>query len=257
MWITQHITPDPLKTGKRIACLVPSITELLLHLQLGKQLIARTKFCIHPKDLVDKIPVVGGTKKINIQKLAALAPDLVIGNIEENVKEDIEMIADFAPVYLSDIKNIQDIKKFLFDLTTYIPELQISAFLDNLDHLEIPNLGQNNRVIYLIWKDPWMSVGGDTYIHHILEIAGFVNVCKDVNRYPVLGEEDLIKLNPKFIFLSSEPFPFNSKHVSFFKNLLPGSKTYLVDGEVFSWYGKKTLEIGPYLRTFMQREDFY
>lgn len=252
MWLDQHISLDPLKKGKKIACLVPSITELLLHLQLSEQVIARTKFCIHPADLIQKIPAVGGTKNINVQKLAALSPDIVIGNIEENVKADLEKIAEFTPVYVSDIKNLADIEILLCDLASYIPELQIQGFMDNLKDLDIPNIGQGKSVVYLIWMNPWMTVGGDTYIHHILECAGFINVFKETKRYPTINDETLIRHKPEYIFLSSEPFPFKNNHLTYFNKMLPESKTYLVDGEIFSWYGKKTLDIPQYLKSLFK-----
>jgi ABC-type Fe3+-hydroxamate transport system substrate-binding protein len=237
---------------KRIISLVPSQTELLCDLGLGGFLIGRTKFCIHPQSQVTNITQIGGTKKLNIALIKELKPDLIIGNKEENVKEQIQKLEDFCPLWVSDVGTIEDDLDMIAQIGHICAREQIAQelILKKKSVLEsIKNMFgfSEKKVLYLIWKNPIMSVGSDTYIHHVLEWIGLENCTSHLKRYPVLDEKQIQEMNPDYILLSSEPYPFKAKHLLEFTKLVPNSKVLLVDGEFFSWYGSRILHKTDYL----------
>lgn len=248
MWLAPTYNPDKTKRGKTIISLVPSLTELLFDLGLEKQIIGRTKFCIHPSPQIKQIQVVGGTKNVHIEKIRQLNPDIVIANKEENTREDIESIRAFTHVYLSDISDISDLVQCIQDLTDSIPEATGTAILTSLSNLNFSGLFPSLRVAYLIWYNPLMTIGLDTFIHYMLTKAGLINVFGERTRYPETSWDELQKLNPDLVLLSSEPFPFTSRHQEIFQEHLPGKKVLLADGEMFSWYGSRILSAPAYLR---------
>jgi ABC-type Fe3+-hydroxamate transport system substrate-binding protein len=226
---------------RRIISLVPSQTELLFDLGLENQIAGITKFCIHPKEKTRDIPKIGGTKKFDFDKIISLQPDLIIGNKEENYKEGIEALQKKFPVWVSDIKDVYD-ALFMIQSLGELNDKEEEAF-----HLAFKikkSLTEYHApywlsAAYLIWKDPYMSVGQDTFIHELMKIAGFHNVFSDQARYPVLSEENIREKAPEVILLSSEPYPFVEKHLQEFRQLCPDSLVVLVDGEMFSWYGSR------------------
>jgi ABC-type Fe3+-hydroxamate transport system substrate-binding protein len=241
-----------------IVSLVPSLTELLFHLGLEDQIVGRTKFCIHPSDKVTSIPKIGGTKNINIQKIIDLKPDLIIANKEENTKADIEILKQSCKVHVTEIANF---KQAIFaiddiglmtntaDKATSIIE-EIEELFSNLK----PTL-KKAKVCYLIWQKPYMSIGNDTYIHSMLEICGFENICKDHTRYPELTLEEIKSRQPDYIFLSSEPFPFKQQHIDELQVHFPECKILLVDGEYFSWYGNRMIDAAKYFQSLINELD--
>lgn len=241
---------------KRIVSLVPSQTELLFDLGLDEETVGITKFCVHPKEWFRGKTRVGGTKTINIDKITALQPDLIIANKEENVKEQIEALSEIAPVWVSDIHDLQgalDMIQTIGKLTDRYEKAEIITRLiqhrfDNLNHPAKKGL----NTLYLIWRRPWMSIGSDTFIHHIMHRAGLKNVCKNLARYPELTNEEIVKLNPELVLLSSEPYPFKEKHIAELQQLLPDAKIVLADGEMFSWYGSRLLHAPVYLEELLQ-----
>jgi ABC-type Fe3+-hydroxamate transport system substrate-binding protein len=237
---------QPLKSAKIIS-LVPSLTELLIDCGLANQIVGRTKFCTHPVEKVDKIPKVGGTKKFNFDTVFAQNPDIILGNKEENTKEDIESLAKQYPVYLSDISTIQDLIVFIEDFSTYIPEMNPANIVEDLKKTKELRIFNGQRVVYLIWQNPLMTVGSGTYINHILEASGFINIFSHTSRYPEITASEIEQFKPDYLFLSSEPYPFNLSHTESFNALFPGIRTVLVDGEMFSWYGSRTLLLPEYL----------
>jgi ABC-type Fe3+-hydroxamate transport system substrate-binding protein len=238
----------------RIVCTVPSITELLYDLGLESQIVGVTKFCVKPAHLLRQISPIGGTKTLNIVAIEALKPSLVIANKEENTKADIEAIAAFCKVYVTEIKTISDallMIEAIGQLThteTRAAALiaQINAQKQVLEQLRLQAM-RRPTVVYLIWQKPYMTIGGDTFIHAMLEMSGFNNLFSTSSRYPVLSVNDLIDADPDHIFLSSEPFPFKQKHLHDIQLLCPRSQLSLVDGEAFSWYGTRLIHSFPYL----------
>lgn len=236
---------------KRIISLVPSQTELLYDLGLDAEVIGITKFCVHPPAWRTTKTIIGGTKKFNFEAIDQLKPDLIIGNKEENYKEGIEALQQNYPVWMSDIVTLADamaMMKSVGEITGKPEQAKaiVNTVKSSLRNLPVPSL---KRVLYLIWRNPLMGVATNTFIHEMLTIAGFENCLKEHNRYPELSVADLAALNPDLVFLSSEPYPFSEKHVEEIQSLLPQAGIFLVDGEMFSWYGSRMRFFANYLAT--------
>jgi ABC-type Fe3+-hydroxamate transport system substrate-binding protein len=245
---------------KRIVSLVPSQTELLFDLGLHNEVVGITKFCIHPTEWFKTKTRVGGTKNVNIAKAAQLQPDLIIANKEENVKEDIEALEKIAPVWISDIKTLDDalmMIKSVGEITNTSDKATqiIDAIKNGFNALQTYKVSKNligfstlKSCCYLIWQNPYMTVGEDTFINNMLGYCGMRNVFASQKRYPVIDIEALQKAKPEIVLLSSEPFPFKQKHIDELQLILPTSKILLVDGEMFSWYGSRLLESSRYFK---------
>lgn len=227
----------------RIVSLVPSQTELLQYLGLQEETVGITKFCIHPDEWYRNKIRVGGTKTVDIQKINQLQPDLVIANLEENVREQVEAIARDFPVWVTDVNNLDDALQMIVTIgqltgkTTAAGDLA-AAIAKNFSK---PGTTSAIPVCYLIWKDPYMAAASGTFIDDMLERAGFRNVFAGRQRYPEISLAEIREAKPKIIFLSSEPYPFKDIHLAEFQELLPGTIPVLVDGEMFSWYGSRLL----------------
>jgi len=243
---------------QRIISLVPSLTELLFDLGLQDEVIGITKFCVHPEQWFRSKTRIGGTKQLNLPLIESLKPDLVIASKEENVKEQVEAVQQFCPVYCSDISNLQESYEvmehlgFLTERSDQANQL-INSIQDSFKGLSA--ILKPIRAAYLIWQEPYMTVGGDTFIDYMMQLAGFENVFASEQRYPVLTIEELMKRDVEAVLFSSEPFPFKQKHLDAFmqewlqqniRQQLPILK--IVDGELFSWYGSRTLYAADYFR---------
>jgi ABC-type Fe3+-hydroxamate transport system substrate-binding protein len=236
-------------TPQRIVSLVPSQTELLYY--LGLIPVGQTVFCIHPSDKFKSANKIGGTKNLNIDAIRALNPDLIIGNKEENNKDQINVLEQEFPVWMSDVNSLDDAYEMIYKVGL------ITGKLDKVEKLNGEILAQFNRlitpksakptVLYLIWDKPYFGVGNNTFIHDILSKAGLLNVLESSSRYPELDDESIFKMNPDYIFLSSEPFPFAEKHLDLIQSKFSASKVILVDGEAFSWYGNRLLDTPQYI----------
>ncbi len=240
---------------RRIISVVPSITELLYDLDLAEEIAGITKFCVFPEVIFRSKPRIGGTKKLNIEKIKKLGPDLIIANKEENQKEDIEQLSAIFPTYVTDIRIMDDaIEKIksIGELTNREAKAQLLVNGINAGFSELSTFSTKPKVAYMIWKDPIMVAGGDTYISDMLEKAGFENVFADQNRYPVITPEALKEAEAEYILLSSEPFPFKFKDITYFESLTSGSMATLVDGTMFSWYGSRLLKVPTYLLNLRQ-----
>jgi ABC-type Fe3+-hydroxamate transport system substrate-binding protein len=243
---------------KRIISLVPSQTELLFDLGLDAEVVGLTKFCIHPIDKFARCVKVGGTKKLNIELIKELQPDLIIGNKEENSAGNIQELSALFPVWMSDIYTLEDAKHTIIQIGELVdrqPEASylihlISAGFSDLQTLALER-GINKKVAYLIWNKPYMVAGRNTFISDILAINGLSNVIK-ASRYPELDLSELLVLKPDLVFLSSEPYPFTDKHVQEIQMLLPDAKVILVDGEMFSWYGSRLVKAVQYFFEFQK-----
>ncbi len=256
-----------IQTPKRIVSLVPSQTELLFDLGLQEEVTGITKFCIHPQNWFRTKARVGGTKQLNIEKIRELQPDLVIANKEENVKEQIEELAKDFPVWISDVNNLQQALEMIAavgEIThtkeraeTIISQISanFSALVNNPSTKQEQQSKQPSklRTAYLIWKDPYMTVGGDTFISDMLECAGFENIVAHQTRYPEIKIDELQNLNCELLLLSSEPFPFKQKHAEELQKQLPATKIILVDGEMFSWYGSRLIKAPAYFQQLQQQ----
>lgn len=237
---------------KRIISLVPSQTELLFELGLSDEIVGITKFCVHPAAQYKTKTKVGGTKKLNIELIRSLQPDLIIGNKEENTREEIELLQQEFPVWMSDIYTLEDAMKTITEIASLVNRQPEAAYLNHLINAGFTDLqtlalqqGIDKKVAYLIWKDPYLLVGKDTFINDILMKIGLTNVIKQ-SRYPEIDNEALAQLKPDLVFLSSEPYPFREKHLKEIGGILPEAKIMLVDGEMFSWYGSRLVKAVQY-----------
>ncbi len=241
-------------TPKRIISLVPSQTELLYSLGLEEETIAITKFCIHPKNWFKEKTRIGGTKNVQIDKIKALKPDLIIANKEENVKEQVEMLAKDHPVWVTDVNDLTDAYQMISDIGILTNKKTTAEALVQQIKIEFDALFKGSpatktiSVIYLIWKDPYMTIGGDTFISAMMEAAGLINVFNNQKRYPEITIEQLAASDCQLVLLSSEPYPFKQKHIEELEKQMPGKKIILADGEMFSWYGSRLLLAAPYLK---------
>jgi ABC-type Fe3+-hydroxamate transport system substrate-binding protein len=243
-------------TPKRIVSLVPSQTEYLYDIGLRDEVVGITKFCIHPNKWFTTKQRIGGTKKVNIEAIRLLKPDLILANKEENTKEDIELLQQEFPTWVSDIHDIDTAIEMMMDIGKMVNKVRESKEITNtiIQSFAELNIVNKQTVLYLIWKKPYMCAGISTFIDVMLSYAGFQN-CVKKNRYPEISMEEIKKLNPAVIFLSSEPFPFKEIHMQEFKHELPNTIVKIVDGEMFSWYGSRMIKAIPYFKTL--HEEVY
>ncbi len=261
---TKSVFLDPLcrpielfPTPQRIISVVPSLTELLYDLGLENNILAVTKFCVKPMHARKNKPLIGGTKNLRIQDILLLSPHLIIANKEENNREDILLLSQYIPVWLTDIGSIQDA----------INEIGIIGLLTNTEAMakKLMNKIENElnsllcdystrtpiKVCYLIWYNPIMTIGNDTFIHSMLTTCWFENIFSHQQRYPIVSIEVIKEYQPSILMLSSEPFPFKEKHIFIFQSQLPQVSIRLVDGEMFSWYGSRLLYAFSYIRSLL------
>ncbi len=237
------------KTPSRIVSLVPSQTELLYDLGLNEEVKGITKFCVHPEEWFRKKTRVGGTKKLDIEKIRSLNPDLIIANKEENEEGQIKILAKEFPIWVSDIKNLDDALQMIEEVSVLTGK---KANGDNISQKirdlfsKLPPSKERISCAYLIWQKPFMTVGGDTFISDMLERSGFKNVFADRKRYPEFTSEELTERRPRVILLASEPYPFGEKNLIELKRIFIEANIFLVDGEMFSWYGSRLLKSPSY-----------
>ncbi len=278
------LTPTPLVSPLRIVSLVPSITELMVDMGLGDYLVGRTGFCVHPAAVVQHIPKVGGTKAVNMAKICALAATHVVVNVDENEKPTVDALRQWgAQVVVTHPQgpgdNIALIDQLLAAFTAQgtidsVAAAAINIKASNLkekisrrlaaltaraaqnkvsQHHASPNQASfsGQRVLYLIWQDPWMTVARDTYISRMLDLIGWQTwpevqggdgiATPGAGRYPVLqGDEPWLKGVDR-VLLSSEPYSFGPAHVAQVQHWLPHTRVQLVDGEMLSWYGSRAI----------------
>jgi ABC-type Fe3+-hydroxamate transport system substrate-binding protein len=245
----------------KIVSVVPSQTELLYDLDLGDKITGITKFCIHPSHLKTEKEIVGGTKNLNIDKIRKLSPDLIIANKEENNPVQIKNLSGEFPVWTSDVKQLSDALEMIQSIGRLTGTekkandlaLKIRMRFKQLE--EAMTNFKNIPVVYLIWKNPYMTVGADTFIHDILKRTAFTNIFSDKLRYPEFNPEELKNNPPGMILLSSEPYPFQEKDIAETQKLFPSSRIRLVDGELFSWYGSRLLKSPEYLLNLRREVD--
>lgn len=240
---------------KRIISLVPSQTELLVDLGLDDALTGITKFCVHPKDLRQRKNTVGGTKQVHVDKIRKLAPDIILCNKEENTPEMVAELENIAPVHVSDVKTIDDslelIREYgeIFNVREKASVIAGQIMDLREDFLDFISKKPVQRIAYFIWKNPWMVVGKDTFIDHLLELNKFENVFRsERSRYPEIYLDKLNAENVDRVFLSTEPFPFKEEDKSLFKNAVRKDRIHIVDGEYFSWYGSRLIAAFDYFK---------
>ncbi|MCR9155159.1 MAG: helical backbone metal receptor [Bacteroidetes bacterium] len=236
------------KAPQRIVSAVPSLSELIVDLGAEQRLVGITSWCVHPTNLLLDKKVIGGTKNLDISKIRSLKPDLIIANKEENPQDQIEALAKEFPVWVSDVRSLDQ----AFDMIAMLAKL-----------LELENRGANLlgelaelrkgcrasdglSYLYFIWKDPYMVAGKDTYISSLFDEIGMQNLApENEERYPQLSLQSIQELKPDRIILSSEPYSFKAVELKTFHEL--GMRSLLVSGELFTWYGSRIKACLKYL----------
>ncbi|HJS00312.1 MAG TPA: helical backbone metal receptor [Flavobacterium sp.] len=254
---TNHIIE---KVPQRIISLVPSQTELLVDLGLESKIVGITKFCIHPKELRKEKTIVGGTKKVDYDKIKALAPDIIICNKEENTLEIVENLRAICTVWVTDIITIEGNFKMITDFGNLFDCVVIAQKLNTKLSLALNDFKQFiaekpiKKIAYFIWKNPYMVTGSGTFINELLQLNHFENVFANQSRYP---EVNLQKINENgnldCVLLSSEPYPFKEKDILEIIPFCPEAKVVLVDGEMFSWHGSRLLKALNYFKELHQK----
>jgi iron complex transport system substrate-binding protein len=240
----------PKFTAVRVVSLCPSLTELVFDLGLGESLVGRTKFCVHPVGLVDSVEKVGGTKNPKIDRIVQLAPDVVLLNEEENRLEDAEALrAAGVTCHTSMPRTIAETAAMVRSIGASLGAPNEAARIAQ----EIETRGaevaaparphEPVRYAYLIWREPWMTVNDDTFVHALLANAGGVNVFgTNAERYPTITLEQLREAMPNAVLLSTEPFPFAQRHIEEVaaRTGIARERILIVDGELLSWHGSRT-----------------
>jgi len=238
------------KIPARIISLVPSQTEFLFDLGLDNEVVGITKFCVHPDEWFRTKTKVGGTKIYDLEKIKSLNPDLIIGNKEENEQEQIEKLMKEYPVWMSDIKTLDDNYEMIERIGEIVNRKEkanaiVNTIKENFSELQTTN--HKLQTAYFIWQKPFIVASKETFINHLMEKCGMENAFINLDsRYPEVSEEQIAKAKPDLILLSSEPFPFKEKHIEVFQKISPSSKIFLVDGELFSWYGSRLIKSPSY-----------
>lgn len=258
MFLSAPSLPD---LPQRIISLVPSQTELLHDLGLGDRVAGITRFCIYPDTWFRSKIRIGGTKNPDLEKIRSLSPDLIIANREENVREHVEALAGDFPVWVTDVRDLPSAIAMIRDIGrltgTDEKSNELAARIESefTSITEAPSGAPVKKVAYLIWKDPYMTVGGDTFISSMLSRAGFMNVFADRERYPQVTVEEIRDSGCELVFLSSEPYPFDQKHAEELAAEIPGCRVLLVEGDMFSWYGSRLLQAPGYFLKIRQQAD--
>ena len=240
---------------RRIVSLVPSQTELLVDLGVGERVVGVTKFCVHPPEIRRRAAVVGGTKQADFAKIAALKPDLIIGNKEENDRATIEQLAQHYPLWLSDISTLPAALAMIRQvglLTDTAPAAEELEHEIAASFAELNSPPTFTAAAYFIWRKPYMAAASGTFIDDMLARAGFRNAFAHLRRYPEISPAQLAAAAPQRVFLSSEPYPFARKHFAEFQQLCPAAQIQVVDGELFSWYGSRLRRSAAYLPTLVR-----
>jgi len=242
---------------KRIISTVPSQTELLSDLGLDDEVVGITRFCTSPKGWKKSKTIIGGTKRLDYNKISSLNPDLIIGNKEENIKPQVEEIATDFPYWISDVESFDDNQKLIKDIGELCNRnVEAEVLCTRIETVcsKIRSVQKTpKRVAYFIWRNPFMVAGNNTYINSILNKLGFINVFEHLEgRYPKITLDDLKRVEVDEVFLSSIPFPFNELHAQEFKMFFPDLKVTFVDGEVFSYYGSRIAKSEEYLLSLIK-----
>jgi hypothetical protein len=249
----------PAGAGARIVSLVPSITELLVDLGLAAQLVGRTHYCIHPAEAVQKIASLGGTKKISLPKLRALGATHAILNVDENTVEMAEAIRGVVPHVIvthplgpDDNPRLYRLMGALFGRAREAEALVAAYQAARARLAQAARSLPARRALYLIWREPWMTVSHETYIARLLALVNWTTVGHDaMQRYPEVPMTDAFLAGTDLVLFSTEPYAFTEADVAAFRAAHPaGPPAALIDGEYASWYGSRAIKAMDYMAEF-------
>ena len=245
---------------ERIVSLVPSLTEALFAFGLAEQVAGVTRFCIEPAAGVATKPRVGGTKNVDIASVAALAPDIVFANVEENTRADVDALeAAGVPVFLTYARTVAEAVAELRTIAAITDSKSAARpIVEDADQAlrqAEASAGAGVRTFCPIWRNPWMTINRDTYIHDVLRLSGAANVYADSPaRYPNIELPDVTAKLPTIVLLPDEPYRFGEKHVPEVIEHLGDVRTHLVDGKMLCWYGPRIADSLRRLRALIGGE---
>ncbi len=228
----------------KIVSLVPSITETVVSIGKKDLLCGVTRFCVHPEQIRKEKTVVGGTKTIRTELVKKLNPHLVLAEKSENPKEQVLELAKEIPVFVFDILDFESALRMMERLAMLLDASEAIGIKEEIERkfALLPAKNPLKKALYLIWKNPWMAAGRNTFIGSMLEKAGFESVIEE--GYPQVTENDFRQAD--VVLLSSEPYPFKAADAQKLKKEFPEKKIRLVDGELFAWYGSRMLQAADY-----------
>ncbi len=242
----------------RIVSLVPSITELICDLGLAARLVGRSGFCVHPREILRPVPKVGGTKDVDLAKVRALAPTHVLLNIDENEKPTADALAQFVPhlIVTHPLAPLDNLPLYRLIGGIFAREQAAEALCAQFQRAhdalaQAARAWPRQRVLYLIWKDPWMTVSRDTYISRTLALAGWDTLpANAATRYPQVELDQALLRDAELVLLATEPYRFRARDVAALGALtaMRGKPVALIDGEMTSWYGSRAIAGIDYLR---------
>jgi len=237
------------QTPRRIVSTVPSQTELLHALGLENQVVGITAYCEHPEHWLREKTIIGGTKNLQLAKIKALQPDLILAGKEENIKEQIETLAQDIPVWVSDVRDVSRALHMIQQVGALTAREKAAQNLTAAIEAARPDPPESLiPAAFYIWKDPWMLAGPDTFIHAMLREAGLQNVAPaGADRYPTVPPQELASLKLRLVLLTSEPYNFNSGEAHAVSELIPDARIKIVEGSYFTWYGSRMVEAMEYV----------
>jgi len=249
---------------RRIVSLVPSLTEALFKFGIGEQVVGVTNFCVEPKERVAAKAKVGGTKTLDVARVKALAPDLIIANAEENRQEDIQQLVRAGlAVFVTFPRSVAGAIEMMSQLAEITGAQQaaqplIEAAQAALDEARTANDGrQPVRVFCPIWRSPWMTIGPDAYTHDFIAVCGGANIFADRwERYPRVELDEVARRNPEVILLPDEPYRFGPKHLAEFARFpqvsaVRDKRIYLLEGKHLCWYGPRIAASLPFVQRLL------
>ncbi|MGY5351857.1 ABC transporter substrate-binding protein [Wenyingzhuangia sp. IMCC45533] len=243
------------KKPKRIISLVPSISETLYDLNVEELIIGVTKFCVHPAHFKHTKAIVGGTKKVKLDLIKELKPDLVFCNKEENTPEIVAALQKFTQVYVTEISSIEDTQRMIKNMGMMLNRRTEADLLNRKINLKLEDFSSfvkdfdNKKVAYFIWHNPWMVAANNTYINSMLSLCKFDNIYQNLEQYPEINPQRIRHDgDPEVLLFSSEPFPFKDQHAFEISEYTNRSSAVFVDGEMFSWFGSRILKAFDYFK---------
>ena len=281
----------------RIVSLVPSLSEALVALGLGDRLVGVTEYCVHPPGAFAHLPKLGGTKDADVDGIVAVEPDLVIANQEENtarvvrklaeaeidvwvtyprtVREGADLLAEMATLGASAEATRKHVEPALAAVAAAEARRDARLAVDRGRSAEAglspdeSDPGARPKVFCPIWRDPWMTINRDTYIHDMIELCGGENLFGGPagppgsekgapsdeseavsdgsdRRYPIVELDFVLAAQPDVILLPDEPYAFDEwdkRRLS--RTDTPAARAgriHLIDGTLVSWYGPRIAE---------------
>lgn len=246
---------------KKNVSFVPAITDTLFSLRLQNEIVGRTRFCIHPKGIVEKGVNGSGTKDLKLERIHELNPDLIIIDKEENTKEMVEQLEAYYPVFAFEVQTVTDAFQIMESLGSIVNRTrQADALIQDIQKAfsSFPSLYKGKRAAYVIWQNPYIVAGNNTYIQSLLDKLGFINPFTEFEgRYPTITEDDFKKAKLDYVLLATEPFPFQENHLPIFEKMTNGSKTIIANREMFYVRSKNTRSCALFQTTFSKITYMY